>query len=324
MNLSGSKVLVAGASGFLGGHFAKKLKDLGADVVGTTFSRAAPYPVPGVKYVTADLTRAEDCAAVCEGCDYIFMCAANTAGAAVMKATPLAHVTPNVLMNTLMLEAAHRAKVKRYLFISSGAAYPATGEVPAKEEDMFAAEPEDVYYAVAWMKRYAEILCRTYAEKIKDPMPVTVVRPSNVYGPQDKFDPAKSHVTAALIRRVAERENPMVIWGTGNDIRDLIYIDDFIDGTMAAFSNDSPFYAVNIAFGEGISVRELLIKIIEVDCFNDAKYSFDVSKPSTTPIRLLDHSKAKADLRFQAKTSLASGIKMALEWYRANLLGTWR
>ena len=131
---------------------------------------------------------------------------------------PLVHITPNVLINTLMLEAAHRARVARFCFISSGAAYPPTADRPVREEEMFDGDPHDVYFAAGWMKRYAEILCRTYAEKIPQPMLTVVVRPSNVYGPYDKFDFAVSHVTAALIRRVVERQSPLEVWGTGEDI----------------------------------------------------------------------------------------------------------
>ena len=96
----------------------------------------------------------------------------------------------------------------RFCFISSGAAYPPTADRPVREAEMFDGDPHEVYFAAGWMKRYAEILCRTYAEKIAQPMPTVVVRPSNVYGPYDKFDFAVSHVTAALIRRVVERQSP--------------------------------------------------------------------------------------------------------------------
>ena len=120
---------------------------------------------------------------------------------------------------------------------------------------MFDGDPHDVYFAAGWMKRYAEVLCRTYAEKIPNPMPTVVVRPSNVYGPYDKFDFAVSHVTAALIRRVVERHSPLEVWGNGQDIRDLIYVDDFIEGMLAAFATDRPYLAVNICAGAGHSVR---------------------------------------------------------------------
>ena len=101
---------------------------------------------------------------------------------------------------------------------------------PVTEAEMFNGDPEEVYFPAGWMKRYAEILCRTYAEKISSPMQTVVIRPSNVYGPYDKFDFAVSHVTAALLRRVVERQSPLEVWGTGDDIRDLIHVDDFVDG----------------------------------------------------------------------------------------------
>ena len=164
--------------------------------------------IPGAEVLTLDLRRPQHCARAVKGMDYVFLCAAHTSGAAVIRTTPLVHITPNVLINTLMLEAAHRAKVAKFCFISSGAAYPPTADRPVREAEMFDGDPHDVYFAAGWMKRYAEILCRTYAEKIAQPMPTVVVRPSNVYGPYDKFDFAVSHVTAALIRRVVERQNP--------------------------------------------------------------------------------------------------------------------
>ena len=212
-------------------------------------------PIPGAEVLALDLRRPQHCARAVKGMDYVFLCAAHTSGAAVIRTTPLVHITPNVLINTLMLEAAHRAKVAKFCFISSGAAYPPTADRPVREAEMFDGDPHDVYFAAGWMKRYAEILCRTYAEKIAQPMPTVVVRPSNVYGPYDKFDFAVSHVTAALIRRVVERQNPLEVWGTGEDIRDLIYVDDFIEGLLAAFAADQPYLAVNICSGTGHSVR---------------------------------------------------------------------
>jgi GDP-L-fucose synthase len=246
------------------------------------------------------------------------MAAANTQGAAVIRENPLAHVTPNVPMNTYCMEAAHRAGVKRYLFLSSGAAYPDTGHRPAEEHEMFRADPVDIYYAVGWMKRFGELLCRMYACKIKSPMPCVVIRPSNVYGPEDKFDFGVSHVTAALVRRVAERQNPIEVWGTGDDIRDLIYIDDFIDGVMAAFSTSEPYLEINICSGEGVSVREILTTAIEVDGFSNANVTFDASKPSTVPVRRLSNELAKKKLGFETTVGLPEGLKRTLDWYRSS------
>ena len=204
----GERVLVAGGTGFLGVNLIQRLLERGVSVRATLFERAPVITDERVKYVHGDLRNMEDCRKAVEGIDTVFMCAANTSGAAVMALTPLAHVTPNVVMNAQMLEAAYFAKVKKFVFISSSAAYPPTGDRPVREEEMFGADPYEVYFSVGWMKRYAEILCRIYAEKIKNPMPVLVVRPSNIYGPFDKFDFKRSHVTTALIRRVVERQKP--------------------------------------------------------------------------------------------------------------------
>jgi GDP-L-fucose synthase len=319
MDFTGKKVLVAGGAGFLGTNLALALASRGAQLRLTTHEKPLQMPFPGAETMTVDLRRPDHCARAVEGMDYVFLSAAHTSGAAVIRATPLVHVTPNVLINTLMLEAAHKAGVGKFCFISSGAAYPPTDDRPVREEEMLDGEPHEVYYAVAWMKRYAEILCRTYAEKIANPMHTVVIRPSNVYGPYDKFDFAVSHVTAAMIRRVADRQDPIEVWGTGEDVRDLIYIDDFIEGMLAAFATERPYLAVNICAGTGHTVRQILDATLAVDGYDKADVRYDPSKPSTIPVRLMDNSLAKRELGFEARTSLEEGLRRTIDWYRRNV-----
>ena len=166
---------------------------------------------------------------------------------------------------------------------------------------MFDGDPHDVYFAAGWMKRYAEILCRTYAEKIAQPMPTVVVRPSNVYGPYDKFDFAVSHVTAALIRRVVERHNPLEVWGTGEDIRDLIYVDDFIEGLLAAFATDQPLSCgQHLRRHRPLGSRRSCRRSSPSTAIDDADVRYDPSRPSTIPVRLMDNSLARELLGFEA------------------------
>ena len=312
----GSKVLVTGAAGFLGTNIAKRLVAEGSQVRGTIHSRKPQFEHPNLEYVHADLTKMEDCCRVVEGMDYVFMCAANTSGAAVMATQPLAHVTPNVVMNAQMLEASYQVKLKKFLFISSSAAYPPSGNRHVSENEMFEGDPYEGYYSVGWMKRYAEVLCRIYSEKIKDPMPTVVIRPSNVYGPYDKFDFERSHVTAALIRKVVERQNPLEVWGTGEDVRDLIFVDDFIDAVMLSMTNIDKFNPINIGFGEGCQVREVLNTLLDVDGFQEANVVVNPTKPSMIPVRLVDVSKAKTLLNFFPQTGLKEGLRKTLTWYR--------
>ena len=144
-------ILVAGGAGFIGGQLVQRLTGSGARVRATLHKADPREPVEGVDYVRADLRSLDDCNRVCDGMTAVFMAAANTQGAAVMTRSPLAHVTPNVVMNTHMLDAAHGAGVRKFVFISSGAAYPDTGERPVTEGEMFDGEPAEVYHAVAWM-----------------------------------------------------------------------------------------------------------------------------------------------------------------------------
>lgn len=316
--LKGAKCLVTGGAGFLGHRLIERLLAEGAQVRATLHNKPAKLIDDRIEYVTTDLQDQANCAAVCDGVDFVFHCAANTQGAAVIRETPLAHVTPNVPMNTYLLAGAHKAGVKRFLFLSSGAAYPDTGHRPVEEHEMLADEPVDVYYAVAWMKRYAEILCKTYATKIRNPMDCVVVRPSNVYGPGDKFDPKTSHVTAALIRRVVLRPNPFEVWGTGEDVRDLIYIDDFMDGLLMAFHNPDPYLEINICSGDGVRVIDILNLAAKVDGFGDINVQLDPTKPSTVPVRRLSAKLAAEKLGFTARVGLEEGLRRTLAWYRQN------
>lgn len=313
---SGVKVLVAGGTGFVGVNLIQRLLLLEANVRATVHRKAPVVHDERIQYVKCDLTNMEDCRKVVSDIDYVFMCAANTSGAAVIAATPLVHVTPNVVMNAQMLEATYYANVQKFIWLSSNAGYPPSGGRPVKEEEFFDGDPYEAYFGVAWMKRYTEILCRMYSEKLKKPMTTVVLRPSNIYGPHDDFKFETSHVMAALIRRAVERHDPLEVWGTGDDIRDWIYIDDFIDAMMLAAEKIESYDPINIGMGKGYSVKQALQTILEVDGYTDANIKFNSSKPSMIPIRLIDTTKAEAILGFKARTGLREGIRRTIEWYR--------
>ncbi len=316
-------ILITGGSGFVGSNLATRLADNGKIVRATYRSRAHAVPAhAGIESVQVDLTKPEDCAKAVDGVETVFMCAAQTSGAAIIRGTPLAHVTPNVMMNTLMLEAACHAGVKRFVFISTGAVYPDTLGRPVAEHEALDDHPYDAYFAAGWMKRYAEILCKTYAEKIDPPMPCIVVRPANIYGPRDKFGQKTSHVTAAIIRKVFEKQVPLELWGSGEDVRDVIYIDDFIDGLLAAANTKRTYLEVNIASGAGICIRDILETAMQVSG-HKAEIRTDPSKPTTIPILLFDTTVAESELEFTAKIPLDEGIRRTLAWLQATPESVW-
>ncbi|MFA6310342.1 MAG: NAD(P)-dependent oxidoreductase [Sterolibacterium sp.] len=309
-----AKVLVAGGSGFVGVNLIKRLLALGAQVTATLHNKDAVLKDERVRYVRGDLRLAEDCQKAVQGEDYVFMCAANTSGAAVMAKTPLAHLTPNVLMNVSMLEAAYLAGVKKFLFISSNTVYPLT-DYPVKESDV-TNEFYEKYFIVAWMKRFTEIVCEMYATKIAKPMQVCVVRPANIYGEFDDFEWETSHVIPALIRKVVERHDPLEVWGDGNDLKEFIYIEDFIDGMLLAMEKLEGFEPINIAVGQPCTVREVLQALLRIGAHEDAKVVYNAAMPSMIPKRLIDVTMATEKLGFRPRFTLEEGLTRTLRWYR--------
>ena len=310
-----AKVLIAGGAGFVGVNLIKRLLGMGADIRATIHNKPVVLEDQRVEYVKCDLKKEDDCARITEGVDYIFMCAANTSGAGVMSKTPMVHVTPNVIMNTLLLDAAYSAGVKKVMFLSSNTVYPVV-DYPVKEGEMVFGDLFEKYYCVAWMKQFTEVLCRMYAEKIEESMKTVVVRPANIYGPYDDFQWETSHVLPALMRKVIERHEPLEVWGDGKDIKDFIYIDDFIDGIILAMEKIQSFEPINIGSGVESNIRGALDIMLEVDGYQDAKVVFNADKPTMIPKRMLDVSRAKEKLGFVAKTSLEIGLRKTMQWYR--------
>jgi GDP-L-fucose synthase len=309
-----ARVLVTGGAGFVGSNLIRRLLELDARVTATIHESGPVIDDPRVQYLRCDLRQAADCIRVAEGSDYVFMCAANTSGAAVMAKTPLVHLTPNVLMNLNMLEAAYAAGVKKFLFISSNTVYPVT-DYPVKESDV-TNEFFEKYFIVAWMKRFTELACEMYAKRIAKPMKTVVVRPANIYGEFDDFEWETSHVIPALIRKVVERQDPLEVWGDGNDLKEFIYVGDFIEGILLAMEKLEDFQPINIAVGRPVTVREILSILLRLDGYEGARLVFDTSKPTMIPKRLIDPSLAVQLLGFRARTSLEDGLARTLAWYR--------
>ena len=132
------------------------------------------------------------------------------------------------------------------------------------------------------MKKFTEEVCEIYSKKIKRKMATIIVRPGNLYGPYDKFDIEKSKVIASLIRKVVEKQNPINVWGDGEDL-DFLYIDDFIDGLNKIVFDLNEFDIINLASGKGITIKEILNLIIELESAESLKVEFDKSKPTMIP-----------------------------------------
>ncbi len=270
----------------------------------------------GVEYVNCDLLKREDCRKAVQGMEYVFHCAGNTSGAAGIDTAPMSFLGPNVMMNMHILEASFDANVRKVLVISSTTMYPDAGSRPLAEREAFDGDPYDKYFAVGWMNRYTEVLCRIYSERLGKRMSTVVLRPTNIYGEHDDFEIATSHVLPALVRKVVKRHSPIEVWGSGNDIRDFLYVGDFVDAAMLAMEKIDSYSPINIGLGKGYSVREILEMMLDIDGYAGAEVRYVSSRPSMIPVRLVDVSKSEKLLGFKAKTDLGEGIRRTIRWFR--------
>ena len=316
MNLNGKKVLVTGAAGLVGSNLILRLVREGASVRGTIHQRRPADSDDRVDYVTCDLTLPEDCNRIMDGVRYVFHCACKSMGAAARDTLPMSYVSRNLVMNTQMLEAAYGARVEKFVWLGSTTAYPLSGHRRVKEEEILEGDPYPAYFFVGWEKRFMEILCKMYGEKLPKAITTIVLRPTNIYGPNDNFDPATSRVTAALIRKVIERHDPLEVWGMGEEIRDHIYVDDVVQAMLMALDKINSYVTLNVGSGKGHSVKDVLQTILEIERYDNAKIVFDPSKPTMIPIRLVDTTQAEAVLGFTAKTNLREGLQKTIDWYK--------
>ena len=216
-----------------------------------------------------------------------------------------------------MLEAAYQAGVEKFLWLSSATAYPPK-VAPLKEDEMFSADPSDGYFPLGWTTRYIETLCRMYATKLKKKMTSIILRLSAIYGEHGDFDLTTCHVLPALIRRVIERHNPLVIWGGGQVRRDFIYVGDVVEACLLALKKIDGFQEFNVGLGKSYSVKELLSLILEIDNYSSAQVVFDQSKSVEVPSISIDCTKIKQVMGFQASTTLREGITKTINWFKEN------
>ncbi|MCW8970951.1 MAG: NAD-dependent epimerase/dehydratase family protein, partial [Rhodospirillales bacterium] len=215
--------LVTGGSGFVGTHIVKALLDQGADVRIPVHERKPLIDDPRIETIDADLTRPEDCLSAVRGMRFVFHAAGAVAGAGLEAAGAMSGIATNLTLTSRILEAAWAEKVERLLLFGSSTAYPAA-EHPVRENELWDAPPHPSYLGYGWMRRYIERMGEFVARD--SGVGISIVRPTAVYGPHDNFDPKTSHVIAALIRRAVEGEDPFIVWGTGDEVRDILHISD--------------------------------------------------------------------------------------------------
>ena len=311
------KLLVCGATGFIGRNISEYLAEQNEfEVIGTYF-KSEPLAHPKIKMLQVDLTRPEQVAKVTQGIDTIIQAAATTSGAKDVISKPYKHVTDNAVMNSLIFRAAYDNSVSHLVFFSCTVMYQSS-DTPLKEKDFDAnQELNKNYFGAGWTKVYLEKMGQFYSRLGRTKY--TILRHSNIYGPYDKYDLEKSHVFGATMTKVmTSRDGKIIVWGTGEEERDLLYISDIVDFVDLALSQDQEAYQLyNVGYGSTVSIKQLVQKI--VDCSGkQLVIEHDLSKPTIKTALCLDCSKAKHDLGWVPQVTLEHGIRKTMDWYQKN------
>jgi GDP-L-fucose synthase len=302
-----SRVLVTGGGGFLGSHLVERLERDGHDVV---VARRADY----------DLTAQEDAARLFEeaGAELVFHLAAEVGGIGANRMNPGRYWYANLAMGANVLEQARAHETPKLVIVGTVCAYPKYAPVPFSEDDLWNGYPEETNAPYGVAKKAVLVGAQAYREQYG--LNAVFLLPTNLYGPRDNFDLETSHVIPALIRKMVESEDEVVLWGDGSPTREFLYVEDCVEGLVLAGERYDGPEPVNLGSAREISIRDLAELIAELTGY-EGTVVWDRDRPNGQPRRSVDAARARELFGFEARTPLREGIERTVAWYRSALAG---
>lgn len=308
------KILVTGASGFIGHHLVTYLKKKGFFVRGADIAEPKFSPSDADELLNLDLREIENCRQATKGMDWVFNLAANMGGIGYIQDHKAEIIRDNTRISIHMLEAAREAQVQKFFFPSSACIYPASrqdspDQDSLKENDAYPAEPEDGY---GWEKLYTERLCRHYYEDFG--MQTYVARFHNIYGPLGAYEGGREKSPAAICRKVATALDgeAIEVWGDGKQTRSYCFVDDCVEGIYRLVLSDH-HEPINIGSDELVTIDELITTVAQVAGKKIAK-RYDLSKPQGVRGRNSDNTTIKKVLQWAPSITLKEGMRKTYEW----------
>ena len=305
------RILVTGGAGFLGSFIVDNLKrERGVAISNIRVPRSRDL----------DLRRWNNCLRAVKDIDVVIHLAARVGGIGFNKENPATLFYDNAVMGIQLMEAARLEGVQKFVALGTVCAYPKFTPVPFREEDLWNGYPEETNASYGIAKKILLVQANAYKQQYG--FNAIYLLPVNLYGPRDNFDPIKSHVIPALIKKMVDAkaagENEVVVWGTGKVTREFLYVEDAAEGILMATEKYNKSEPVNLGVGKEIVINELVSLIAELVGYT-GRIVWDTSKPDGQPRRVLDTTNAKKEFGFEAKTDFNEGIKRTIEWYQNTL-----
>lgn len=304
-SFTSKNILVTGGTGLIGRQVVDILEPTGANIKIVSLDKLKINQ--NVEHVFGDLTNLDFCKDICNDMDYVFHIAGIGASVKAAKEKIASHFVPMLMMNTNVLEASRINSVEKVVYTSSVGAYE-HAEIFRESEYKLDSIPMDF---AGWAKRMAE--AQVYAYKVEYGLEdYSVVRPSNVYGPGDNFNPISSLVIPSLIYRIYSKDDPVCVWGDGSAIRDFVYSKDVAEGIIQALYYGTRSGFVNMGSGRPCTIRDL---VEALQSFIDFNYVFDTSKATGASKRIMDISLAKEMINYDPLTEIEEGLKETWDWF---------
>lgn len=309
------KVLVAGGTGMIGTCMVNKLLQYDCNItIASLESKEYAEKLFGkkVKFIQTDLTNLQNCLKVTKGQELVFNLIGIKGSVGIGQTKTASFLVPMLRFQTNLMDASFKNNVKGFLFVSSICVYPQSDK-PKTEDSVWDGQPKQNDRIPGLAKRIGEVQAESYLLEYNWQAP-KVVRPSNVYGPYDDFNPKTAQVIPALIARITNGENPVKVWGDGNATRDFIFVDDVVEGMLLAQELAPPYLPINLGSGKGVTIKKIAETIANTFPVKP-EFIWDINKPTGDPIRILSMKRAEELIGFKAKTALVDGIKKTVEWY---------
>ena len=220
----------------------------------------------------------------------------------------------NILVLGNVLEASYKSGVKKFLDLNSSTGYPDIRR-PLTEDEFWEGEPYKAYFGYGWMRRYREKLME-HVSKFSN-MEIALARGTAIYGPNDNFNPKTCHVVPALIKRVLDNENPFVVWGTSDVVRDFLYVKDVVKAALLVLEKGESMRPYNVGSGVAITVGDIVNAILKATD-KTPEVIYDETKPTTIPFRMVSTERLTNELGFVPSYTFEEGIKETVTWYKEN------